>query len=65
MKDQTPDLYIGRVGHDVSEGHCSCGGFHYAEDGIRAGTKTVSTLVNGEVKRIVISEDPNLAADAV
>lgn len=37
----TPDLYQGRVGHDVSEGFCSCGGYHRPEDRIKVGTKTV------------------------
>lgn len=48
----TPWLYTGRVGHDVSEGPCSCGGWHRPEDNIRIGTKTASVLVNGRVKRI-------------
>lgn len=43
MNDQTPDLYRGRVGHDVSEGFCSCGGYHEAKDGIEISTKTVLT----------------------
>lgn len=43
MVDQTPDLYVGRVGHDVSEGFCSCGGYHEAKDSIEVGTKTVLT----------------------
>lgn len=49
---ETPWLYSGRVGHDVSEGFCSCGGFHYLEDQIKVGTKTTLVLVNGELKRI-------------
>jgi hypothetical protein len=48
----TPEIYSGRVGHDVSEGFCSCGGYHYPEDGIRAGTKTVLALVDGKAKLI-------------
>lgn len=42
MSNPTPWLYRGRVGHDVSEGPCSCGGWHSPEDGIEIGTKTVS-----------------------
>lgn len=52
MNDQTPEIYQGRVGHDVSEGFCSCGGYHRAEDGIRVGTKTVSVLVDGKPQRV-------------
>lgn len=48
----TPWLYSGRVGHDVSEGFCSCGGYHYPEDRVQAGTKTVVVLVDGEVRRV-------------
>lgn len=51
-RNATPDIYSGRVGHDVSEGFCSCGGFHRLEDGIRAGTKTVAVDDNGKVKII-------------
>jgi hypothetical protein len=51
-QNTTPDIYSGRVGHDVFEGFCSCGGFHRPEDGIRAGTKTVAVDDNGEVKII-------------
>jgi hypothetical protein len=51
-RNATPDIYSGRVGHDVSEGFCSCGGFHRPEDGIRAGTKTVAVDDNGKVKII-------------
>jgi len=55
---KTPWLYEGRVGHDVSEGFCSCGGFHRPEDVIRVGTKTVSVQVDGENKTIEWTE-PN------
>lgn len=48
----TPEIYEGRVGHDVSEGFCSCGGFHAPEDGISAGTKTVAVMVDGKIERI-------------
>lgn len=43
MNDQTPWLYQGRVGHDVSVGHCSCGGYHSPEEGVEVGTKTLLT----------------------
>lgn len=52
MDNTTPDIYRGRVGHDVAEGFCSCGGYHRAEDGIKAGTKTVLALVDGQLTRI-------------
>lgn len=48
----TPDIYEGRVGHDVSEGFCSCGGYHSAADEIQVGTKTVLAVVDGELERI-------------
>ena len=56
INDPTPWLYRGRVGHDVSEGFCSCGGYHYPEDGIRAGTKTALVVVDGETKRLEWTE---------
>lgn len=50
--DLTPWLYSGRVGHDVSEGHCSCGSYHCPEDQIEVGTKSVLVSVDGELKTI-------------
>lgn len=47
MNDQTPWLYRGRVGHDVAEGPCSCGGWHSLADEIEVGTKTVSVHDEG------------------
>jgi hypothetical protein len=48
----TPWIYNGRVGHDTSEGFCSCGGYHYPEDGIKAGTKTSVTVdEQGQLRR--------------
>lgn len=52
----TPWLYCGRVGHDVSEGFCSCGGYHRPEDEIRVGTKTVMVGAGAEMKRVEWSE---------
>lgn len=47
-RNKTPWLYEGRVGHDVSEGFCACGGYHRKEDGIKVGTKTVETAADDE-----------------
>lgn len=52
MNDPTPYIYSGRVGHDASEGFCSCGGYHYVEDGVKVGTKTVAVLVDGRVRNV-------------
>lgn len=48
IHDPTPWLYSGRVGHDVSEGFCSCGGYHVVEDRIVVGSKTPLVTVDGE-----------------
>lgn len=57
-QNYNPDwLYSGRVGHDTSEGFCSCGGYHRTEDGIKVGTKTVSVMTpDGKTKRIEWTE---------
>lgn len=57
MDTVTPWFYQGRVGHDVSEGFCSCGGYHYPEDGIEIGTKTaLVSAENGEPEILVWRE---------
>lgn len=56
INDPTPWLYRGRVGHDVSEGHCSCGGFHRLEDEIKIGTKTVSVMRDGKTGTVEYTE---------
>lgn len=61
----TPWLYEGRVGHDISEGHCSCGGFHRPEDNIHVGTKTVFTMINGKPERIEWTEPMKEKRDEV
>lgn len=52
MNDPTPCIYSGRVGHDASEGFCSCGGYHYVEDNIKVGTKTVAVLADGRIRNV-------------
>lgn len=56
MSNPTPWLYEGRAGHDVSEGPCSCGAWHHPEEQIKVGTKTVSVLVDGELKQVERTE---------
>lgn len=57
MDTVTPWLYQGRVGHDVSEGFCSCGGYHNPEDGIEVGTKTALVCTkDGELKTLMWRE---------
>lgn len=65
MTNPFPNLYSGRVGHDASEGFCSCGGFHYPEDNIRVGTKTVLVQADDRNKQIEWdADDPTIAFES-